>query len=806
MEEKPLTTNRRWMSRTALLFLLQPAVLFAQADTASVAGRVTDQTGAFVPGATVTLAAKPAGGERTATTDAQGAFEFTDLAAGEYALTVDLPGFGRAAQDLRLEAGQSRQTEVVLKARRMSEDVTITATRTPQEIAAVPGSVTVVSRQTIVDQTVGSKGLGDALGKTVPGLAAPQSSNSQAGQTLRGRTLSVLIDGVPMSTTRNVQRDLESIDPSAIERIEVLRGPTAIYGDGAMGGVMNIITRAPGVGPVQHTTDLDFNSSLTHPSDSFGGRLWQSATGRKGAFDFIVNGSAEHVGGFFDAEGDRTPPDPNNQGGLADSNNLNGFGKFGYTFGRQRVELLASHTYRRQNTDYTTDPAVNTQPGHQKARALAGLDLDEPQGADNTVINLDYRHQRLLSSSLHAQVYYRDYTSTFFPRDFRAVAARGNLIYQSFIESAKTGGRLEMATSFEGPRKPTFLWGLDATSEDTVQPVHVMDPAAFDASRGLVYRIVGRRNWTPPMDQRHLGLFAHGEWKPFSRLLLRAGVRRETIDVDVSDFTVLQGFQIAGGELDYDATPMNAGLVVYPADSFNFFLNYSEGFSIADIGLVLRAAPRNFDVTRLKPEAQTVKNYEGGLRFNRTSVQSTIAVFYNTSDFGVTFAPDFTMVRSPEKIYGVEATLDVQPAATLRLGLTATWLEGKFDADRDGTYAYLPDDRIPAPKLTLYAEHETTPRWRNRVQALYNGERDRFGAQGQPDLIGRIGFGLARIEPFLLVDLFSYLRAGRGTFRIGVQNLLNEMYFPPVSQWSGQDATYAAAQGAVLSLGYTVRY
>ncbi|MFX7540979.1 TonB-dependent receptor plug domain-containing protein, partial [Acinetobacter baumannii] len=73
------------------------------------------------------------------------------------------------------------------------------------------------------------------------------------GQTLRGRNLAVLIDGIPQSTTINVRRDLFNIDASAIERIEVLRGPTAIYGDGATGGVINI-TRAPGEGPVRFTT------------------------------------------------------------------------------------------------------------------------------------------------------------------------------------------------------------------------------------------------------------------------------------------------------------------------------------------------------------------------------------------------------------------------------------------------------------------------------------------------------------------------------------------------------------------------
>jgi iron complex outermembrane receptor protein len=791
----------------ALVVLCLPVVAFAQASTAAVSGRVSDQTGGALPGASVTLVSKGAGGApRSTTTDSNGNFRLDGLAKGAYEVSASLSGFNPRSQPVTLSEGEDHKLEITLSTGGLREEVVVTATRTPQEIAAIPGSVTVLGQRAILEQTLPTAGLGDTLGKLVPGLAAPNASNSQFGQTLRGRTLSVLIDGVPQSTTRNVQRDLETIDPSAIERVEVLRGPTAIYGDGATGGVINIITRVPGTGPAQFTTDFDISTSLTHPEDSFSGRIWQSAAGRKGTFYFTLNGSYEQVGSFFDAEGDRIPPDPNNQGGLSDSGNLGLFGKFGVGSQKQRLQLTAIYANRDQDTDYTTDPTVNSQPGHQKARALPGLQMDEPQGADNLIVSLDYRHEPVLSTEAHVQVYYRDYSTSFFPRDFRTNAARGNIIYQSFIESTKAGGRLELTTSFSGSRRPVILWGLDLADEDTEQPVWVMDPAAYDASRGVVFRITGRRSWTPPMNQKNIAGFAHIEWKPLERLTLRAGLRHESIKVDVADFTVLQGFAIPGGKLDYKATPFNAGFVVGATKEFNFFFNFSQGFSIADIGLVLRAAPRTFDFERLKPEAQNVDNYEVGLRFNKKSVAATLSGFYNTSDFGVTFAPDLTMVRSPEKIYGIEATFDVTSGENLHLGMTGTWLEGKFDANRDGVYAYLANDRIAPPKLTGYIDHQTTRRWRNRVQGLYNGTRDRFGAAGQPDAIGRIGFGLAEVESYFLVDLFSYLNVGKGTLRFAVQNLLNKMYFPPVSQWSGTDATYTAAQGAVFSVGYTIRY
>lgn len=61
---------------------------------------------------------------------------------------------------------------------------------------------------------------------------------------MRGRSVLVLIDGIPQSTPlRAGGRDIRSIDPSVIERVEVIKGATAIYGNGAEGGLINYITK-----------------------------------------------------------------------------------------------------------------------------------------------------------------------------------------------------------------------------------------------------------------------------------------------------------------------------------------------------------------------------------------------------------------------------------------------------------------------------------------------------------------------------------------------------------------------------------
>jgi vitamin B12 transporter len=130
----------------------------------------------------------------------------------------------------------------------VSETV-ITATRVPTPIERVPAGVTVIDRQTIEER--GYQTLGEALA-TVPGLSLLQSGGlgQPSSAFIRGtasRHALVLLDGVPINDAAepngafNFGNELLGLD---VERIEVLRGPaSSLYGSGAIGGVVNIVTR-----------------------------------------------------------------------------------------------------------------------------------------------------------------------------------------------------------------------------------------------------------------------------------------------------------------------------------------------------------------------------------------------------------------------------------------------------------------------------------------------------------------------------------------------------------------------------------
>src|SRR5258707_5062226 len=78
---------------TAAALLLTSTAAFAQLSTAQLSGRVTDESGAVLPGVTTTATQTATGFMRNTVTDASGAYILSNLVPGPYRLEVALPGF-----------------------------------------------------------------------------------------------------------------------------------------------------------------------------------------------------------------------------------------------------------------------------------------------------------------------------------------------------------------------------------------------------------------------------------------------------------------------------------------------------------------------------------------------------------------------------------------------------------------------------------------------------------------------------------------------------------------------------------------
>ncbi|MSP00512.1 MAG: TonB-dependent receptor [Acetobacteraceae bacterium] len=175
-------------------------------------------------------------------------------------------------------------------------DTVVTATRNPLPVTNIPAGVTAIDRQAI--QSSGATTLADVLA-TVPGLHVSPSGGpgGQASVFMRGTNsghVLVLRDGMPINDASEVSGAFNfGVDTlSDIERIEVVRGPmAALYGSGAVGGVVNLISRRGTEGAPRLEMDLSGGYPETIVGSAFAG-------GTIGPFDYAVTAESQSKRGF----------------------------------------------------------------------------------------------------------------------------------------------------------------------------------------------------------------------------------------------------------------------------------------------------------------------------------------------------------------------------------------------------------------------------------------------------------------------------------------------------------------------------
>ena len=710
---------------------------------------------------------------------------------------------------------QESQTEKPAKEEDEPIELVVTATRTDEALENIPRSVTVIRREEIQEQTSGNSNVSDLLGKLVPGFGPPtQERRTERNQTLRGRPALILIDGVPQNPNTGPFRQLNSIDPSAIERVEVVRGPSAIYGAGATGGIINIITRRPTDEKQQLELSVGLRSDFTDfNEDSLGYKLKAALSGREGKADYLFQLSYEDSGSFFDTDGDRIPPlNPSN---ISDLRSLNFLGKIGVDIDdNQRLEFTYNNFLDRQETKFATDPSILATPGLQTARAIrtGKIDYDEDPEQSTQVFNFKYTNDKIFGSSkLDFQAYYTDTKVTQLADDLRPFFA--NLppslpgITQPDFKTDKFGTRLQLDTPFSNAF--SVLWGVDYVQEDNERPSFIIDPVAFDQGQA---RVIGTDTGSPFFELDSLGLFAQAQWEMSEKFLLSGGVRYENISFDVDDYTTSSfadlrnpPARIEGGSNTVDDVVFNLGAVYKVSPEISIFSNFSQGFAIPSLVFLGRVEPGfDFETDDLL-EPEKVNNFELGVKGNWDSVQVSLAGFYNFSDKGQTFFIDQStgltdITRTPQRNYGIEATLDWKVNKSWTLGSTFTWNEGDTNFPNDGRgFLPLSTEEVQPLKLTAYLENETLPGWRNRLQLLYVGDRDRAFDEGVDPV---------EIRGYTTLDFFSNLKLGQGDLVLGVENLFNRDYLDLTSQGAigFRERLRQASRGRTISVRYSVKF
>ena len=248
----------------ALAVCALSASVVAQGVTGTVRVEVRSEEGP-VPGATVTL------GDVSAVTDPSGAATLTSP-AGVLRLLVQLQGFLDATEEITVEAGRELLVVVTLvEAPEVSEEVIVVATHPHRPTARdQPTRVEVLGREEIEEKMLMTPGdivmmLNEMGGLRVQATAPSIGAAAVRVQGMKGRYTRFFSDGLPLFGQQVGGLGLLQIPPMDLGQVEVIKGvASSLYGAGAMGGIVNLLSRRPGPEPQR---EFLFNQSSLGATD-----------------------------------------------------------------------------------------------------------------------------------------------------------------------------------------------------------------------------------------------------------------------------------------------------------------------------------------------------------------------------------------------------------------------------------------------------------------------------------------------------------------------------------------------------------
>lgn len=574
--------------RTRIFFgavCLAMVLAATSAWAATVTGKVTDVTGAVLPGATVILRDVATGRGRTITTGADGRYTFDAPETGTFLVLVTRRGFSEAARTVVVrQAEQHIDLPVQLEIGVLSAEVSVTATRTTREIRQIPLHVEILSGAAL-EQT-NPLSTGDALASLAN---VTQVGNGPFGVRPRLRGLDstrmlVLVDGERLNTARQATdrtgAEVGLISPDAITRVEVVNGAgTLMYGSDALAGTINIITNEPSF---SDTRQFQYGVNSFYSSNEHGrrGTLTFGVTAPR--YAIRVQGGAERFDNYRAGEltsEDTRPLFASGQLHRADTVDDN----FGFSFGAFPDPFNAPYVR-------TSNEVLHSQAKGYFANASALVRL-----ADRRTLKLRYQQRRMedIGFGDFAQPYFFNATSLPFSRLDRVSAKYeaqaitpwlANLSMTAYYQRTERLLETTLPVQFPAPTAVTFfpinVMRLDILSETeqrvwtsglNLQAVwvpatnhlmttgasfyedHSSDSRTTTTQMSLVGQVaLGQRGpaasvfpspmtlgpasiahpvRVPDASLRDIALFAQDEWRLHSNVSLIAGLRGDFYDV-----------------------------------------------------------------------------------------------------------------------------------------------------------------------------------------------------------------------------------------------------------------------------------
>jgi hypothetical protein len=251
------------------------AAALGQSNSGTVTGSVTDTTGAAIPGAILKLSNPVSGYSQSATSDAQGHFQFVNVPFHGYTLSATTPGFQPYSKPINIASPIAVTASVTMNV--ATSNTTITVEAPPDLVETDPTAHTDIDRSLISHLPLesASSELSAIVSQSSPGVAS--DSNGLMHGLGDHAENSFSIDGQPI-TDQQSKVFSNQVPAAAVKYLEVIEGaPPAEYGDKT--SLVVVATTRSGQGVTTPTGDISasygtFGSANLAVNLAYGGKNW----------------------------------------------------------------------------------------------------------------------------------------------------------------------------------------------------------------------------------------------------------------------------------------------------------------------------------------------------------------------------------------------------------------------------------------------------------------------------------------------------------------------------------------------------
>jgi iron complex outermembrane receptor protein len=581
--------------------------------------------------------------------------------------------------------------------------VVVSAARTEQSTLTTPASITVISRQQIEDS--GSRHIVEVLrGQGGVQINDLYGDGSRATVGMRGFAESagsntlVLVDGRRLNNPDISSPDLNSIALDDVERIEIVQGSAGVlFGDQAVGGVINIITRKPGA--LRH--------SLRVSAGSYNTVMFHGMTSQ--AMDNGVNYRVS-----FDVR------ESDNYRQHNESSYLNGFAKLGYDYSSGSV--FAELQY--------VDDELNT-PG-----ALFADEVAEDRTQVNPSFASDFSNAETTISRIGL-----------------IQEMSSNWSFEGEVTNRKTDGVFRI--SFAGGAPSTDNYTQNRTITEFTPRFIGFIPAlnntmltigadAVDSDYRLSTTLGDQAN-----DQSQRSVYAQAVVPATSLLDVTLGVRYARVENEISD-----GFTFVNETIEDDVTVATFGMAYQARDDWRVLVRIDQNYRFAKVDEFTNAQPFPAPPSTVILKTQEGLSLETGVEWVHGSNSAKFLVYQLDLDNELAFDPvNFININLDEtRRSGFIASGRWQSSKRMGLGASYTYTDAEV---LSGAFTGKEIPFVAKHSALLSTDYVISGAW--QVYGELVAISDRVFSGDFDNLLGKLpGYGVVNLKAEYQINDFTF--------------------------------------------------